>query len=76
LFRFLGVADDAALVGGCVARTAFRTLSGGRPRGAAQRGAFFRKGVGGDWRSAFTEDMGDLIVAELGWTFPHFGWKP
>jgi hypothetical protein len=75
LFRFLGVTDDAQVVRSCVARTSFRTLSGGRPAGVAQQGAFFRKGVVGDWRSAFTPEMGELIVAELGWSFPHFGWQ-
>jgi Sulfotransferase family len=74
LFRFLGVADGERVVADCVARTAFRALSGGRPAGTAQHGAFFRKGVVGDWRATFSPAIGDLILAQLGWTFPHFGW--
>jgi hypothetical protein len=40
------------------------------------RRAFYRKGVAGDWRSTLTEDMGALIVTELGWMYPQFGWTP
>jgi hypothetical protein len=74
LFRFLGVAHDEAVVADCIARTSFAAMTGGRPAGTEQNGAFFRKGVAGDWRSTLSPAMNDMVLAELGWTFPHFGW--
>lgn len=76
LFRFLGVSDSDDVVTECVARTSFAALSGNRPPGAVQEGSFFRKGVVGDWCSTFTEEMNQMILDELGWTFPLFGWEP
>jgi hypothetical protein len=73
LFRFLGVADGADVVRDCVARTSFGVASG---RGGARDGSFFRKGVVGDWRSTLTPAMSDMILDELGWMFPAFGWTP
>jgi Sulfotransferase domain len=75
LFRFLGVSDSDDIVTECVARTSFAALSGGRPAGVAQDGSFFRKGVVGDWRSTFTPEMNEMILRELGWMFPLFGWE-
>jgi hypothetical protein len=74
LFRFLGVSDAPDVVAGCVARTSFAALAGGRPAGEAQNGAFYRKDVSGDWPSTLTPEMNRLILAQLGWMFPHFGW--
>lgn len=76
LFRFLGVSDEEAVVADCVARTSFSALSGGRAAGLTQEGAFFRKGVVGDWPSTFSPEMNAMILRELGWMFPHFGWQP
>jgi hypothetical protein len=76
LFRFLGVSDGDDVVADCVARTSFAALSGGRPSGVAQDGSFFRKGVVGDWRSTFTSEMNEMVLRELGWMFPHYGWAP
>jgi hypothetical protein len=75
MFRFLGVSDAASIVADCLARTSFAVLSGGRPAGLEQNGAFFRKGVAGDWSSTLTPEMNELVSRELGWMFPHFGWK-
>jgi hypothetical protein len=76
LFRFLGVADDDAVVDDCVARTSFAALTGGRSAGVAQDGSFFRKGIAGDWRSTFTSEMSAMMLQRLGWMFPNFGWTP
>jgi hypothetical protein len=76
LFRFLGVSDADDIVADCVARTSFAALSGGRPSGVAENGSFFRKGVVGDWRSTLTPEMNEMILRELGWMFPRFGWVP
>ena len=74
LFRLLGVPDTPELVAACLARTDFAAATGGRPRGMEERGAFFRKGVAGDWRSTLTAEMNELVLRELGWMYPSFGW--
>jgi hypothetical protein len=76
MFRFLSVSDASDIVADCVARTSFAALTGGRQAGTEQRGTFFRKGIAGDWASTLTPDMNALVLRELGWMFPHFGWKP
>jgi hypothetical protein len=30
----------------------------------------------GGWMSTLTPEMNELILRELGWMFPVFGWKP
>ncbi len=76
LFRFLGLSDSIDTVRASLEQTAFTAATGGRPAGVAQNGAFLRKGVVGDWRSTLTPEMNDLILRELGWMFPYFGWTP
>jgi hypothetical protein len=76
LYRFLGVSDDHAVVADCVARTSFAALTHGRKAGTTEENSFFRKGVVGDWRATLTEATGEMIVRELGWCFPEFGWVP
>ena len=76
LFRFLGVSDADAVVADCVARTSFAAMSGGRSPGQTQEGEFFRSGVVGDWTATFDAEMNAMILRELGWMYPHFGWTP
>jgi Sulfotransferase family len=76
LFRFLGVSDEPAVVAECLARTSFAASTGGRPAGVAQNGAFLRKGIVGDWTSTLTPEMSAIMLEELGWMFPLFGWTP
>ena len=74
LFRLLGVSDAAEVVADCIARTSFAKLSGGRRPGEERDGSFFRKGVVGDWRETFSADQGKLVIDQLGWMFPRYGW--
>jgi hypothetical protein len=76
LFRFLEVSDDPGVVADCVARTSFAALTGGREAGVIRNGSFLRSGVSGDWRSAFSPAMNAMILGELGWMFPVYGWTP
>jgi hypothetical protein len=72
LFRLLGVSDQADLVEACVARNRFAAQV---RQHASGDGAFFRKGVAGNWRATFSEDMNQQILRTLGWSFEGFGWK-
>jgi Sulfotransferase family len=74
MFRFLSVSDAPDTVADCVARTTFAAMTGGRQAGIEQSGAFFRKGISGDWASTLTPEMSNVVLRELGWMFPHFGW--
>lgn len=75
LFRFLGVSDQDDIVACCVAETSFAAQAG-RPAGEGRNGTFLRKGIVGDWRSTLSPETSDMILRELGWMFPEFGWMP
>jgi LPS sulfotransferase NodH len=75
LYEFIGVSTAPQIVAESVARTAFSTMTGGRPAGVTESGSFLRKGVVGDWRSTFTAEQGALVERELGWMFPLFGFS-
>jgi hypothetical protein len=72
LFQFLGLSNSLRQVHQSVSKTSFAAMTKDRPIG---KGTFFRGGVSGDWRSTFNPEMNALILRELGWMFPHFGWK-
>jgi hypothetical protein len=74
IFHFLGLEATDAIVTACLDATRFETMTEGRKAGEGVDGSFLRKGVVGDWRSTLTPAMSDVILAELGWAFPHFGW--
>jgi hypothetical protein len=75
LFQFLDVPDGDAIVNECLARTAFAAQTGGRMQGEEATRAFHRKGVIGGWEATLTPDMNALVLRELGWMFPRFGWQ-
>ena len=76
LFRLIGVSDDAKIVADCVAQNDFAAQTKGRMAGQEQRDSFFRKGIVGDWGSFLSPEMNALMLKELGWMYPIFGWKP
>lgn len=53
IFEFLGVDRSPATISRCVEATSFPKVSGGRTVGDERADQFFRKGIAGDWRSAF-----------------------
>lgn len=55
LLGFLGAASDPESVRRCVQEASFEKLSRGRSRGDEDPSSFFRKGVAGDWKAAFSE---------------------
>jgi hypothetical protein len=73
LLDFLGVDASEQTVERCVSAASFERLAEGRSRGQ-EAASFFRKGIAGDWKNAFTEQdkqdfkavAGDLLV-ELGY---------
>lgn len=66
LLVFLGASTASSLVAGCVERSSFKSMSGGRERGDADPTAHVRKGVVGDWRQYFTRADGERFHALAG----------
>jgi hypothetical protein len=75
LFRFIGVSDNAEIVAECIRKTDFAVQTGGRPAGVEQNGVFHRKGEVGSWKATLNAEMGQVILKDLGWMFPLFGWQ-
>lgn len=66
LLEFLGADADDKSVARCVEGASFEKLSKGRARGEEDPTSFFRKGVTGDWRDAFTERDRGIFKEEAG----------
>jgi hypothetical protein len=76
IFRFLAVDDAAELAATCVAQTAFPPPRAEPAEPSTPRPAFLRKGTVGDWTTTLTPEMNDMILRQLGWVYPRFGWVP
>jgi hypothetical protein len=74
LLRFLGAAADEKSVGRCVGAASFERLSKGRTRGEEDPSSFFRKGVAGDWREAFTGRDRRVFEEEAGGLLEKLGY--
>jgi len=73
LLRFLGADETAA--GRCVEAASFERLSKGRTRGEEDPSSFFRKGVAGDWREAFTDRDRRVFEKEAGGLLRRLGYE-
>jgi len=74
LLRFLGAASDEKSVARCVGAASFERLSKGRSRGEEDPSSFFRKGVAGDWRDAFTGGDRRVFEEEAGGLLERLGY--
>jgi hypothetical protein len=63
LLEFLEVAPSSHMLDLCLQAGEFRRLAQGRQRGQEDRGAFFRKGIIGDWRNHFNRESSDLFLS-------------
>jgi len=75
LLRFLRVASDERSVRRCVGSATFEKLSKGRTRGSEDPSSFFRKGVAGDWRNAFTDRDRRVFEREAGDLLTKLGYR-
>lgn len=57
VFGFMGADASDAVVRRCIDAAAFEKLSGGRQRGETDQGSFYRKGIAGDWRNHFDDQL-------------------
>ena len=72
--EFLRVDSGPAVVGRCLAASAFESMSGGRPPGEEDRTSFMRRGQMGDWRNHFTAEMNDAFLRVGATAMAQFGY--
>nr|MDQ3317951.1 sulfotransferase [Actinomycetota bacterium] len=75
LLAFLGADSGAEAVKRCVGAGSFERLSKGRKRGEEDVTSFFRKGVAGDWKNAFTERDKEVFKEEAGELLVQLGYE-
>jgi hypothetical protein len=75
LLTFLAVGSDEKLARWCVEAASFEKLSKGRKRGEEDPSSFFRKGVAGDWKHAFTREERDIFDREAGALLARLGYE-
>lgn len=75
LLKFLGAAADEQTVEQCVSKTSFEKLSRGRKPGEEDTTSFFRKGIAGDWKNAFTERDREIFDEEAGALLERLGYE-
>jgi hypothetical protein len=58
-----------------VERHSFKRLSGGRAQGQDSHSSFFRKGISGDWKNHFTDELRDIYKQRIGDFLVEFGYE-
>jgi hypothetical protein len=76
LFDFLNVDSSENIVEQCVSGSSFEKLSGGRAKGQENKNSHFRKGVSGDWKNYFTEDLEKTVYEIAGQLMGEFNYIP
>lgn len=74
IFELLGARADEEVVRHCVEENAFEKLAK-RPKGQEKSGAFFRKGIAGDWRRVFTDHDRRIYEEVAGETLRAMGYQ-
>src|SRR5215208_5888944 len=74
LLTFLAVGSDEKSVTRCIEAASFEKLSKGRKRGEEDASSFFRKGVAGDWKHAFTQKERETFDREAGELLARLGY--
>lgn len=75
LFGFLGVDTNPEVLERVIEENSFRKLSKGRSPGQESSGAFFRKGISGDWKGTFTERDKEVFKEEAGELLVELGYE-
>ena len=66
VLNYLGARDGETEIANCLNAASFETLAKGRGAGEEDRGSHFRKGVRGDWREHFDDEIHAAFRARAG----------
>jgi hypothetical protein len=75
LARHFELDDDPKTVASIVDAHSFKRLSAGRTQGQESDRSFFRKGVAGDWKNHFTDELREIYKRIIGDYLVEFGYE-
>jgi hypothetical protein len=75
VLEFFDVEASSEILAEIERRTRFEIMSGGRARGDADAGSFFRKGIAGDWRNHLDEKAISIIEVRCGALMDTYGYE-
>ena len=64
--KHLGLDISESKISSIIRANSFETLSGGRNQGRESQNSFFRKGIAGDWKNYFDEDLKKIYKENIG----------
>lgn len=76
IFNHYGISLSDDKIKDIIEVNSFKKLSGGRKQGEQSKSSFFRKGISGDWKNHFDEDVISAFKKEMGNYIEKYGYEP